>query len=170
MKKILMVLALSALVVPAYAKVLVGKVDVQKVLLNVNDGVEVRSKLKKVFDSKQELLKKEEEKIRKAQQDYEKQKSVLNDKAREAKERDIQGLIDGIQKQTMEYQKEITDMENKAKGPILEKVKAIVDEVSKKADVDVTFEASTAPVIYAKEEKDLTQEVIDAYNKKYPKK
>ena len=165
-----MVLALSALVVPAYAKVLVGKVDVQKVLLNVNDGIEVRSKLKKVFDSKQELLKKEEEKIRKAQQDYEKQKSVLNDKAREAKERDIQGLIDGIQKQTMEYQKEITDMENKAKGPILEKVKAIVDEVSKKADVDVTFEASTAPVIYAKEEKDLTQEVIDAYNKKYPKK
>ena len=170
MKKLLMVLALSALVVPAYAKVLVGKVDVQKVLLNVNDGIEVRSKLKKVFDSKQELLKKEEEKIRKAQQDYEKQKSVLNDKAREAKERDIQGLIDGIQKQTMEYQKEITDMENKAKGPILEKVKAIVDEVSKKADVDVTFEASTAPVIYAKEEKDLTQEVIDAYNKKYPKK
>ncbi len=170
MKKLLMVLALSALVVPAYAKVLVGKVDVQKVLLNVNDGIEVRSKLKKVFDSKQELLKKEEEKIRKAQQDYEKQKSVLNDKAREAKERDIQGLIDGIQKQTMEYQKEITDMENKAKGPILEKVKAIVDEVSKKADVDVTFEASTAPVIYAKEEKDLTQEVINAYNKKYPKK
>ncbi len=170
MKKLLMVLALSALVVPAYAKVLVGKVDVQKVLLNVNDGIEVRSKLKKVFDSKQELLKKEEEKIRKAQQDYEKQKSVLNDKAREAKERDIQGLIDGIQKQTMEYQKEITDMENKAKGPILEKVKAIVDEVSKKADVDVTFEASTAPVIYAKEEKDLTQDVIDAYNKKYPKK
>ena len=70
----------------------------------------------------------------------------------------------------MEYQKEITEMENKAKGPILEKVKGIVDEVSKKADVDVTFEASTAPVIYAKEEKDLTQEVIDAYNKKYPKK
>ena len=170
MSKLLMVLALSVLLVPAYAKVLVGKVDVQKVLLNVNDGLEVRSKLKKVFDSKQELLKKEEDKIRKAQQDYEKQKSVLNEKARETKEREIQGLIDGIQKQTMEYQKEITEMENKAKGPILEKVKGIVDEVSKKNDVDVTFEASTAPVIYAKDEKDLTQEVIDSYNKKYPKK
>ncbi len=170
MSKLLMVLALSVLLVPAYAKVLVGKVDVQKVLLNVNDGLEVRSKLKKVFDSKQELLKKEEDKIRKAQQDYEKQKSVLNEKARETKEREIQGLIDSIQKQTMEYQKEITEMENKAKGPILEKVKGIVDEISKKNDVDVTFEASTAPVIYAKDEKDLTQEVIDSYNKKYPKK
>jgi len=170
MSKLFIVLCLFVLFSPAYAKVLVGKVDVQKVLLNVNDGLEVRSKLKKVFDSKQELLKKEEEKIRKAQQDYEKQKLVLKPQARENKEKEIQALIDGIQKQTMDYQKEITEMENKAKGPILEKVKSIVDEISKKNDVDITFEASTAPVIYAKEEKDLTQDVIDSYNKKYPKK
>ncbi len=93
MRKLSLLCALFVLAVPAYSKVLVGKIDAAKILMNVNDGVELRSKLKKVFDGKQELLKKEEEKIKKSQQDYEKQRSVLNEKARDAKEKEIQGLI-----------------------------------------------------------------------------
>ena len=45
------------------AKVVVGKVDVQKVLLTVNQGAAVRDQLKKSFDEKQAILKTEEEKI-----------------------------------------------------------------------------------------------------------
>jgi len=60
-------------------------------------------------------------------------------------------------------------MEQKLKTPILEKVKAVVDEVAKSADVDLVYEAATAPILFAKEEKDLTDEVIKTYNKKFPK-
>ena len=55
------------------------------------------------------------------------------------------------------------------KAPILNRVREIINSVSKKAEVDVTFEASTAPVVYAKNEKELTDEVITQYNKKFPK-
>ena len=60
-------------------------------------------------------------------------------------------------------------MEQKLKTPILERVKQVVDEVSKSADVDLVYEAATAPILYAKSEKDLTDEVVKAYNKKFPK-
>jgi len=60
-------------------------------------------------------------------------------------------------------------MEQKLKTPILEKVKAVVDEVAKSADVDLVYEAATAPILFAKEEKDLTDDVIKTYNKKFPK-
>lgn len=153
----------------AMSAVSVGKVDVQKVLITVNQGVAVRDQLKKSFDDKQATLKKEEEAIKKLQDDYGKKASVINDKEKAKKEREIQEKIIAIQQKTSTYQKEIQDMEQKLKTPILERVKTIVDEVSKAADVDLVYEAATAPILFAKTEKDLTDDVVKAYNKKFPK-
>ena len=152
-----------------FASVSVGKIDVQKVLISVNQGVAVRDQLKKSFDEKQKILKDEEDKIKKLQDDYSKKASVINDKEKSKKEREIQEKIIAIQQKTSAYQKEIQEMEQKLKTPILERVKQIVDEVSKSAEVDLVYEAATAPILYAKSEKDLTEEVIKSYNKKFPK-
>lgn len=153
----------------AMAAVSVGKVDVQKVLITVNQGVNVRDQLKKSFDEKQMILKKEEEAIKKLQDDYSKKASVLNEKEKGKKEKEIQEKIIAIQQKTTTYQKEIQDMEQKLKTPILERVKVMVDEVAKSSEVDFVYEAATAPILFAKSEKDLTEEVIKSYNKKFPK-
>jgi outer membrane protein len=169
MKHLSYVLAFSLLCMTtsAFAEVLIGKVDIQKVLITVDQGKKVRDQLKKEFDKKQGELKNEEEKIRKKQQDYEKQSLVMNEKTKATKEKEIQQTIMEFQNKSMEYQRTIQEMENNLKKPILENIKGIVDEVSKSAGVDVTFEMSSTPVVYAKKDKDLTDEVIKAYNKKY---
>jgi outer membrane protein len=170
MKKLIGFLIAACLVqAPAFAMV-VGKVDVQKILVSIKEGVKVRDELKGTFEKRQKELQKEEEGIRKQQEDLQKQASVLSEAARGKKEKDIQDMIVTLQNKSTGYQKELQEMENKKKKPILDKIKGIIDEVSKKSDVDVTFEASTAPVIYAKQEKDLTDEVIANYDKKYPGK
>lgn len=163
--------AMMALVMTstAFSAVSVGKVDIQKVLITVNQGVAVRDQLKKSFDEKQKVLKTEEDQIKKLQEDYSKKASVINDKEKAKKEREIQEKIMGIQQKTAGYQKEIQDLEQKLKTPILDRVKTVVDEVSKSADVDFVYEAATAPILYARTEKDLTDEVVKAYNKKHPK-
>lgn len=168
MKALITVLAL-VMTSSAFSATSVGKVDVQKVLISVNQGVAVRDQLKKSFDEKQKILKDEEEKIKKLQDDYGKKASVINDKEKAKKEREIQEKIMSIQQKTATFQKEIQDMEQKLKTPILERVKSVVDEVSKAADVDLVYEAATAPILYARTEKDLTDEVVKAYNKKFPK-
>jgi len=168
MKSLMVATLALILATPSYA-VLVGKVDIQKVLLSVSQGKKVREKLKKSFDKKQSILKKEEESIRKMQEDYKKQSLVMNDKAKANKEKGIQQKIMALQQKSMGFQKEIQQMEEKLKKPILERVREVIDEVSKKANVDMTFEASTAPVVYAKNKKDLTDEVIKLYNSKHPK-
>lgn len=153
----------------AFAAFTVGKVDIQKVLVTVNQGTAVRDQLKKAFDDKQKILKEDEDKIRKLQDDYQKKAGVLNEKEKIKKEKEIQDKIIAIQQKTQTYQKEIQDMEQKLKGPILENVKKIVDEVAKSSEVELVYEAATAPILYAKEEKDLTDEVVKMYNKKFPK-
>ena len=169
MKSLMITLFALVLSAQAFAKVAVGKVDVQKVLVTVNQGSAVRDQLKKAFDEKQKILKAEEEKIRKMQDDYQKKATVLNDKEKMKKEREIQEKIMGIQQKTAGFQKDIQDLEQKLKTPILDRVKTVVDEVAKNADLDIIYEAATAPILYAKDEKDFTDEVVKLYNKKFPK-
>lgn len=167
MKLISVVLLATILAVPAANALVLGKVDIQKVLLNVKQGKKVRDELKQEFDKKQGSLQKEEAAIRKMQESFQKQGVVMNEKAKAKKEQEIQEKIILLQQKSMSYQKEIQEMENKLKKPILDRVKEIIDNVSKSASVDMTYESSTAPIVYAKDEKDLTDEVIKAYDKKF---
>ena len=143
----------------------IAKVDVQKVLLTVEEGKKVRSRLKKKFEEKQKIVKKEEEKIRKMQQDLQKQSLVIGEKAKLKKEKKIQELIMSLQQKTMTFQKEIQEQENKMKRPILEKVRGVIETLSKAGGYDMVFEVTTSP-LYVKEVKDITDDVVKAYNKK----
>ena len=165
-------LVIFAICLPAFAqtKVLIGLVDIQKVITSIKEGKNVQTKLEKAFNDKKAVLKKDEDKIKKAQEDYKKQSMVLAEAARMTKERELQEMMMGIQNKTMEYQREIQKMEQDMKKPILEKLRPIIDEISKANAVSMTFELSAAPIIYAENKKDITEEVIKAYDKKHPGK
>ncbi len=150
------------------ANVLVGLVDIQKIMTNIEQGKDVQKQLEKSFNDKKAILKKDEEKIKKAQEDYKKQSMVLAESARATKEREIQELMMKLQNKTMEYQREIQKMEQDLKKPILEKLRPLIDDVSKSNGVSMTFELSAAPIVYAENKKDLSDEVIKAYDKKHP--
>ena len=71
----------------------IGKVDIQRVLLSVKQGIIVRDKLKKEFEKKKVVLDKEQGKIKKMQEDFQKQSLVMSDKAKMDKERELQEKI-----------------------------------------------------------------------------
>jgi outer membrane protein len=154
---------------PSFSQVLIGLVDIQKVITTIKEGKNVQKTLEKAFNDKKAVLKKDEDKIKKAQEDYKKQSMVLAEAARATKERDIQKMMMDLQNKTMEYQREIQKMEQDMKKPILEKLRPIIDEVSKENKVAMTFELSAAPIVYAESKKDITEDVIKAYDKKNPK-
>jgi outer membrane protein len=149
--KLLLGLLLVTLAAPSSASVLVQKT------------------LEKAFNDKKAILKKDEDKIKKAQEDYKKQSMVLAEAARATKEQEIQSQMMALQNKTMEFQRDIQKMEQDLKKPILDKLRPIIDEVSKTNQVSLTFELSAAPIVYAEAKKDLTEDVIKAYDKKYPK-
>jgi len=169
LKELLLSTILLSFAVPAMADVTIGVINLQKVLNTIKEGKEVNDKLKKTFDEKKEVLTKEEEKIKKAQEEYMKQAALLSAEAKRKKESELQQNIIALQKKTMDYQKDISELEAKLKKPILDKVKAIVESASEESKVDFTVEISTSPVVYAKNKKDITDQVIAAYDKKYGK-
>ena len=52
----------------------------------------------------------------------------------------------------------------------MNKVKIVIDNISKKEGVDLTLGATAGQLYYAKNKLDLTQKVIDEYNRLYPVK
>ena len=154
----------------SFSSVLIGLVDIQKIITTIKEGKGVQKNLEKSFNDKKALLKKEEDKIKKAQEDYKKQSMVLAESARANKEREMQEMMMALQNKTMEFQREIQKMEQDLKKPILDKLRPIIDDVSKANAVAMTFELSAAPIVYAETKKDLTDDVIKAYDKKHPGK
>jgi len=153
-----------------FAKVQVGVVDIQKVLMTVDEGAAIMKQLEKTYNNKKAKLKKEESRIKKDQEKYQKQLSILSGKARAKKEREMQADILKLQNTTMQYQREMQELEQKLKKPLIEKVRSIVETVAKNSKVDFCFEASSSPLLYAESKKDITLDVIKEYNKKHPKK
>lgn len=158
-----------ALCFSAMAEVKIGVINIQKVITTIGEGKNVMTTLEKSFKAKQKEIKTEEDSIKKLQQDYQKQSSLLSDKAKANKENEIRQKIAKLQQKTMEAQKEIQKQEKQLKQPILEKLKPVIDEVSKSKNLAMTFEVSTSPVVYAQSQVDITEEVIKAYDKKHKK-
>ncbi len=69
----------------AFSNVKVGVINVQKVLLTIKEGKSVNKTLEKSFKSKQDLIKKEEDSIRKLQEKFQKQNAVLSAAAKAKK-------------------------------------------------------------------------------------
>lgn len=170
MKNLLLVpilLALLTFTAPAAHAVVVGKVNIQEILLQVSDAEKAKAELQAMAEKKQKELRADEEKIQKMQEDFQKQHLVLSDAKKAERQREIQESIVSIQEKSQRFQQEMQQKEDQLKEPILERITQVVQEVSAKEKVDLTFEVSIAPVIYAKNAKDLTAKVIEEYNKRH---
>ncbi len=169
--KLLSLFVLLFFSLSSFANIVVGRVNMQKVILSVSDGQKVRDQIKGDFDKKQKEIQKEEESIKSAQESYQKQALVMSDDAKGKKEKEIQQMIVNIQKKTMDYQKQIQKMEEDLMGPVLERLKTVINDVSTKESVDLTVESGSTPILlYAKKEVDLSDKIISEYNKKHPSK
>ena len=151
----------------AFSATKVGLVNIQKIIGEIKEGKAVNKTLEKSFKSKQKSIKKEEEAIRKLQEQIQKQSKVLSDSAKAKKFAEIQKMVADARAQTQKFQKEIQKQEAELKKPILEKLKKVIDKISSEEKVDLTFEISSSPIVYAAEKIDLNDKVIKAYDKEH---
>jgi outer membrane protein len=80
-----------------------------------------RQSLRKLSTKRSIILKKDEDKIKKVQEDLKNKAWFLLMLLVPDKEREIQEMMMGLQNKTMEYQREIQKLEQEMKKPILRK-------------------------------------------------
>ena len=145
-----------------------GYVDMQKAITLTSDGKSAKDKLEKEFKKKQAELKKKkmEEDLKKMSKDLEKKALVLSDDVKLKKQQELQEEMLKYREIVGKSQLEIQKKERELTLPIVTKLKEVIADIAKKEEYTMILEKSEQSVLWAKDDADLTEKVVKAFEKK----
>jgi outer membrane protein len=162
----LLAAALAALVslfgTTASAQMKMAVVDVQRAVMQSEDGMRAQATLKKVFDSRQQELNKRQTDLQKQKEEIDKQKTVLSQAALQKKADDWQKEMVELQQTFVEYNKELEKKQKELTDPIFERVLGAIKRIAGTDGYDLIVDRAT--VAFARGDLDLTDRVIQISN------
>jgi outer membrane protein len=151
-------------------------VDTQAVFEKTSLGRKYQGVVREYVESRKKILDVDYEEIQKLQEDYNKQKQakLLNDKAQRAKEETLNRKINEFQKKRDEFGAEIgkknEELSNEFNQKMLEVLKVIVkkEKVSLvlSKNINILSKAEVPSVLYADDDMNLTEKVIEEMDKR----
>lgn len=166
MRTLLSALALLIASAPiANAKgVKVAYVDMQRALLQVEEGKKAKSKLEAMKKDRQKKLDASQEELRALQKDFEAQKEFMEPEVRRKKEDEFRGKLMELQKTYAELQRELAQEEAKLSKTIFARMGRILQAIGKAGSYTMIFEKTESSLLWAEQHLDLTNELIRRYD------
>ncbi len=162
----LLAAALTALVslygTSASAQMKMAVVDVQRAVMQSEDGLRAQATLKKLFDSRQQELNKRQTDLQKQKEEIDKQKTVLSQQALQKKADEWQKEMVELQTTFVEYNKELEKKQKELTDPIFERVLGAIKRIAGQESYDLIVDRAT--VAFARGDLDLTDRVIQVSN------
>src|SRR5580700_3333438 len=146
----------------ARADMRVAVVDVQRAVMQTEDGLRAQANLKKLFDNRQQELNRKQTDMQKQKDEIEKQSKVLSKEALQKRVDDWQKQMVELQQVFMEYNKELEKKQKEMTDPIFERVMGIVKRLASSENFDLVIDKNTAA--YVRTDLDLTDRCIQIYN------
>lgn len=157
------VVACVSLFAPAAnAQSKIGVVDVQRAVMQTEDGLRAQATLKKLFDSRQQELNKKQTDLGKQKEDIDKQAKVMSQAALQKRAEEWQKAMMELQAVFLEYNKELEKKQKEITDPIVEKVLGIVKRLAASENFDMVVERQVAH--YYRNDLDITDRCIQLYN------
>jgi outer membrane protein len=165
--RLLIVAAFAALVSllgrPAAAQTMkVAVVDVQRAVMQTEDGLRAQATLKKLFDSRQQELNKRQQELGRQKEEIDKQAKVLSQAALQKKVDDWQKQMVELQTTFVEYNKELEKKQKELTDPIFERVVSSIKRIAGTDGYDLIVDRAT--VAFSRSDLDLTDRVIQLAN------
>jgi len=164
-----MVLALSASWAVAADKT--GFVDFRKVMLTSNAGKKAAEDYKKAFDKNKAAIQEREAELKKLKDELEKQRSLLKEEAMKEKEIAYQKKFRDYQLLVKDSNEELQATDQELSRKLFPEILKVVQTIGERDKYTMIVDISTLPLAYYAKESDLTNRVIEEFNKTYkPKK
>jgi outer membrane protein len=140
----------------------VAVVDVQRAVMQTEDGLRAQATLKKLFDNRQQELNKRQQELAKQKEEIDKQSKVLSQQALQRKVDDWQKQMVELQTTFVEYNKELEKKQKELTDPIFERVVASIKRIAGTDSYDLIVDRAT--VAFSRSDLDLTDRVIQLAN------
>jgi len=140
----------------------VAVVDVQRAVMQTEDGLRAQATLKKLFDSRQQELNKRQQELGRQKEEIDKQAKVLSQAALQKKVDDWQKQMVELQTTFVEYNKELEKKQKELTDPIFERVVTSIKRIAGTDGYDLIVDRAT--VAFSRSDLDLTDRVIQLAN------
>jgi len=147
---------------PAPGGIKIAVVDVQRAVMETEDGLRAQSSLRKYFDRRQAELNARQDELARKKDDIERQSKLLSKEALTRAMEDWQRQMMELQQVFQQYNGELSKRQNEVTGPIYGRIHGLLRKIAKKDGYDLILERQAVP--YARADLDLTDVVITMYN------
>ena len=147
----------------------VGVVDSARVLNETTNGKKTKDSLTAFSKNRQMLIEMEEKELRRMEEDFGRQASVLSAPAKKEREDQFRRRVAEYQQKAGEMNREIQEKQKEALEGFREKVELVVGKVSRRLSLQVIMEKGRGgPTLYSEPGLDITGQVIDEFNREFP--
>ncbi|MBD0316320.1 MAG: OmpH family outer membrane protein [Nitrospiraceae bacterium] len=147
----------------------IGVIDPQKVLNETNSGRKAKDNLASFSKNRQALIELDERELRRMEEDFVKQATVLTPTAKREREEQFRRRMQEYQQKVTELNREVQEKQKDVLESFREKVEAVVAKVAKRLDLHMVVDKSKGgPTIYHEEQLDISNQVIEQFNRDYP--
>ena len=163
-------LILSAPAVPAQAPpTKVAIINIQGAILATKDGEKARNAIRVKFEPKAKDLEGRNAELQKKREALSKGANTMSAEAREKLTREIDDIQKKLQWDSEDMQQELQAEEGKLVNEIGQRMIQVIDEYAKGQAFAVVLDVSTqqSPVLWAANGIDITQQIVDGYDKKF---
>ena len=138
-----------------------GHLDSQALIQSLPEAIKVQSELEAQGKIYENALKEMQDELQKKADDYDKQKSTMNDTKKAETENQLQEMYTKIQQTAQDNHQAFNKMQQEKLGPILQKVRNAIETVAKNGGYVYVMEKAAGQPLYVNEtlSKDITAEV-----------
>jgi len=161
---LLAALLVSSAAPKVYAQTKIAVVDLQRALMETEDGRRAKRRLERLFKRRQKSLDAAQERLKKMKTEIEQQKNVLSKAALRERLEAYQQEFVKLQQSYVEYQQELAAKEAELTSGILEKMQEIMQRIGQAEGYTIVLEANESGVVWTPANQDLTDQLIQRYN------
>ncbi len=144
----------------------VGVLDVQRVLSDSNPGKKAKDTLATFTKNRQTLIELDERELRRMEEDFVKQGSVLSPSAKRDREEAFRRRMAEYQQKAAEMNREVQEKQKEVLDAFRDRMERIVQKIAKSMGLQLVVEKGRGtPTLYNDDSLDLSQRVIDDLNK-----
>lgn len=147
----------------------IGVIDPQRILNDTNAGKKAKDNLASFSKNRQVLMELDEKELRRMEEDFVKQASVLTPAAKREREEQFRRRMQEYQQKATELNREVQEKQKDVLEGFRDKIEVIVAKVAKRLGLQVVVDKSKGgPTIYHEDSLDISGQVIDEFNREYP--
>ncbi len=147
----------------------VGVINAQRLLNETSAGKRAKDILASFSKNRQALMESEERDLRRMEEDFARQASILSPTAKREREEQFRRRMQEYQQKAAELNREVQEKQKDGLEGFRDKVEAVVAKVAKGLGVQVVVDKSKGgATIYHEDGLDISNQVIEAFNREYP--